>query len=66
MDVRIPFKVTPEGVQNADKSGGKVLGFIHFTEHIHDGIARGGKKTIKQFAIFAKKGRSSSGIVKTQ
>ena len=66
VNVRIPFEVPAECVENANKSGRKVFRLIHFEEHTADNIADGVKKTIQQFTVLPKKGRSSSGIVKTQ
>ena len=59
-------EVSAEGVEDTDESGRKVFGFVHFEEHTPDDIADGVKKTIQQFAVLTEKGRSSSGIVKTQ
>ena len=52
--MRIPLQITPKGQQNADETGGKVLGFIHFAEHAKENITNGMEKTIQKFAVFAK------------
>ena len=64
--MRIPLETSAKGVQNTNKAGSKIFGFIHFVEHIENGIANSMKETVQEFTVFAKKGRSSSGIVKTQ
>ena len=33
MDMRIPLKVTPKGVENANKPGSKLFRLVHFVEH---------------------------------
>jgi len=46
VNVRIPFEVSAEGVEDTDESGRKVFGFIHLEEHTSDNIANGVEKTI--------------------
>ena len=38
-EIEIKLILTPKGVKNADKSGGKVFSFIHFGKHTKDNIA---------------------------
>ena len=64
--MRIPLETSSECMKNANEAGSKVFGFIHFIKHIEYGIANSMKETIQEFTVFEKKGRSSSGIVKTQ
>ena len=66
VDVRIPFEVAPEGMENADEAGSEVFGLVHFVEHIENHVANRVKETVQQIAVLAKKGRSSSGMVNTQ
>ena len=66
MNMRIPLETSAEGVKNTNKAGSKVFRLIHFVEHIENGIANSMKETVQEFTVFKKKGRSSSGIVKTQ
>ena len=64
--MRIPLKASAKSMKNANEAGGKVFGFIHFVKHIKNGITNSMKETIQEFTVFEKKGRSSSGKVKTQ
>ena len=64
--MRIPLEASAKGVKDANKAGGKAFRFIHFTEHKEDAITNSMKKAVKQGSVFKKKGRSSSGMVKTQ
>jgi len=64
--MRIPLETSSEGMKDTNKAGSKIFGFIHFVEHIENGIANSMKETVQEFTVFKKKGRSSSGIVKTQ
>ena len=66
MNMRVPLETASEGVKNTNKTGSKVFGFIHFAEHIKDGITNGVKKAMQELTVIKKKGRSSSGMVKTQ
>ena len=66
MNVRIPLKASAESMKNTNESRGKVFRFIHFVKHIENGIANSMKKAVQEFTVFEKKGRSSSGMVKTQ
>ena len=66
MDVWVPFQVPTESVEHAYKTGGKIFGFVHLIEHTQDNVADSIEKAVQQFAVLAKKGRSSSGMVKTQ
>ena len=64
--MRIPLEASTKSMENANEAGSKVFGFIHFVKHIENGITNSMKETVQEFTVFAKKGRSSSGIVKTQ
>ncbi len=44
MDVGIPLKVPAEGVEDADKTGSKVFGFVQIVEHTQYNIPDGGKE----------------------
>lgn len=44
--VRIPFKGTAESMQDTNKTGNKVLGFVDLEEHPQDNTADGGKKAV--------------------
>ena len=55
VNVRIPLKTSTEGVKNTDKSGGKTLGFIEFTEHAKNDVTDGMKETVEQGTVSAEK-----------
>lgn len=38
VDMRVPFEITAEGVENTDEAGSKVFSFIHFGKHAKDDI----------------------------
>ena len=42
--MRIPFEITPECMQNADKTGSKGLGLINFVKHTKNNASDGIKK----------------------
>lgn len=54
VNVRIPFKGTPESVQDTNKTGNKVLGFVDLEEHTQDNTADGSKKAVKERTVFKK------------
>ena len=64
--MRIPFEVTTESVEDTDETGSKSLGFIHFVEHVEDSRPNSPEEAIERCSVLKKKGRSSSGMVKTQ
>ncbi len=66
MNMRIPLEASAKCMKNANKARGKVFGFIHFVKQIENGIANSVEEAVKEFTVFMKKGRSSSGKVKTQ
>ena len=43
MDMRVPFQVTSEGMEDTDESGSKVFCFVHLEEHTEDNISDGMK-----------------------
>ena len=55
VDVRVPLKTTPKGMQNANKSGREVFGLIDFAKHIQNCLANGIKKTVQKISVFEKK-----------
>lgn len=46
MNVRIPFERTAESVENADKAGNKVSGFVQLMKQAKDNTADSTKKTV--------------------
>ena len=52
--VRIPFKGTTESMQDTNKTGNKVLGFVDLEEHPQDNTADGSKKAVKERTVFKK------------
>ena len=47
MDVRIPLKAAPEGVEDTDKPGSKMFGFVEFAEHTKNDITNRIKETVE-------------------
>lgn len=47
MDMRIPFKVPPEGVKDTDEPGSKAFGFIILIKAVKNDTADRRKKTVK-------------------
>lgn len=48
MDMRIPFKITTEGVKNTDEAGSEAFSFVIFVEHPGDNRIDGSKEVIKE------------------
>ena len=46
VDMRIPFKVSAEGVKNTDKAGSKSQGLVKFEEHTKDNTSDRVEKTV--------------------
>ena len=46
MDMRVPFKRTPEGMKNTNKTGSKILGFVELFKHKEDSVCGSLKKKI--------------------
>ena len=53
MNVRIPLETATESVENADKTGAKVLRFINFIEHTKDNIANSSKEAVQKRTVFS-------------
>ncbi len=53
MNMRIPLQTATECMENADKTGTKVLRFINFIEHTKDNIANGSKERVQKSAVFS-------------
>lgn len=45
VDMRVPFEVTPKGMEDTDKTGSKAFGFVIFMEHTKDDTADGREET---------------------
>lgn len=54
MDMRIPFEVSTERVEDTNKSRSKIFSFIKFRKHTKDDIPDGMKKTIQKRMILKK------------
>ena len=46
VDMRIPFKRSSEGMEDTDKAGDKVFGFIEGEKHTEDNAADSLKETV--------------------
>ena len=55
MDVRIPFQIPPEGMQDADKARSKVFGLVKLEEHTQDDIPDRMKQAVKKGMVLKKK-----------
>lgn len=51
VDMWIPFKRSAEGMKNADETGHKIFGFVHFMEKPEDDTANSLKKAVKEGAV---------------
>ena len=47
VDVRIPFKIPAEGMQNHDKAGSEIHGLVLLEKHTRDNTVYGMKKAVK-------------------
>ena len=47
VDMRIPFQIPAKCVKNHNKSGGKILGFIHLKKHAGDNARNRMEQTVK-------------------
>ena len=56
MDMGVPFKVTPEGMKDTDKAGGKAFGFIVLVEHTEDDTADSGEEASKEGTVSKEEG----------
>lgn len=46
MDMRIPFQIPAEGMQDTNKSGSKALGYGGFIKHVKNNISYGRKQQV--------------------
>jgi uncharacterized membrane protein len=51
--MRIPLQVSAESMKNTDKSGSKLLGFVHFVEHSQYYIAYRVEQAVQQISVTA-------------
>ena len=51
VDMRIPLKITPEGMEDTDKTGSKAFGFVVFVEHTEDDTADSGEEASKEGTV---------------
>ena len=51
VDMRVPFQVPAEGVEDHDKAGGEVHGFIELQEHTGNDAGDGMEETIEERAV---------------
>ena len=54
VDMWIPFQVSSKRVQDHNKSGSEVAGFIHFKKHAGDNTGNGMEEAVKQGTVFQK------------
>lgn len=54
MDVRIPLKAAPKGMNNANEAGREVFGFIQLLKHKKNTIGNSSKKAVQKVTVFAK------------
>ena len=52
VDMRIPFEVSSEGMENADEARSKEQGLVIFVEHTQNDTADSRKKAIEERAVF--------------
>ena len=51
MDMRVPFEVPPESVQDTDEARGKVFKMIHVVKHTKNNIADSLKEAVKERTV---------------
>ena len=56
VDMWVPFKVTPEGMEDTDKTWGKAFGFIVLVEHAEDDTADSGEEASKEGTVSKEEG----------
>lgn len=54
VNMRIPFEVTPKSMENTNKPGSKVFGFIDFEKYTKDNASDGRKETIQKVPVLEK------------
>lgn len=52
MDMRVSFQVPSKSMEDKDKPGRVVHGFVNFVEHTQDDAADSMEKTVKEWAVF--------------
>ena len=55
VDMRIPFKVSAKGVEDHDKTGSEVHGFILLEEHAGDNAVHGMEQAVKEGTVLQEK-----------
>ena len=55
MDMRVPFEVPAEGMEDHDETGSEVHGFILLKKHTGDNAVYGMEKTVEEGAVIEKK-----------
>lgn len=56
VNMRVPLEISAESMQNHNKPGSKVFGFIHLIKHTGDNAVHSVKKAVEQRVVFEKKG----------
>lgn len=51
VDMRIPFQRSAKSMENADKTGNKVSGHVHFMEHTQDNTSDGNEKAVEKGTV---------------
>ena len=52
MDMRVPFKISAEGMKNHDETRSKVLGHVHLEEHAGNDTGDSMEQTVEEFTVF--------------
>ena len=55
VDMRVPFQIPAKGVEDHDKAGSEVHGFILFIEHLRDNLVHSMKEAVKQCPVMKEK-----------
>lgn len=55
VDMRVPFQIPSKSMEDKDKPGRVVHGFVHFVEHTQDDAAYGMEKAVKECAVIQEK-----------
>ena len=54
MDMRVPFEIASEGMEDANKAGSEVFRLIYVLEHAENDVSDGMKKTVEERAVAEK------------
>lgn len=66
VDMRVPFKRSSKGMEDANKTGDKIFRFVQGEKEFFDDNRNGLKKAVEQVTVLKEKRRRDSSMVKTR